>query len=295
MGDAPPLRGIAMLAACLTTLALVACGHSTHANAQAVPAAHPAGVRTESIEVGGMRRTFLLDVPAGRTPMPLVLVYHGDQQTAVETETGDWNGVAGQEHEIVAFLQGVDDTWNAGLNDNAAGNAGADDLAFTRAVLRRIEARYRVDKTRVAAVGFSDGAFLTDLIGCRLAGQVRLIMPMEGELPSSVSPNCRPSRPVSVYEVHATADPFVPYSGGHIDGDPTAPTVLSAPAAVARWAALDHCTAGPSSTNRGASTLKTWARCARGARVTLDTIHGGRHDWPPTVGEIVASALSLAG
>jgi polyhydroxybutyrate depolymerase len=236
-------------------------------------------------------RTYLLDAPRSSEPLPLVLVYHGDTQTAVQTARGDWRGDARQQHEIVAFMQGVDDSWNPGIPGSAAQRAGADDVAFTRAVIRRIEARFKVDRSRVAVAGFSDGAFLTELLGCRLAGEINLIAPMEGQLPSAVSSTCRPSRPVSVYEVHAAADPVVAYRGGPLDGQPGAPTLLSAPASAARWAAIDDCTGTPSSRRGAGSTLKTWAHCARGATVTLNTTSGTTHDWPPGPGELVAGAL----
>jgi polyhydroxybutyrate depolymerase len=298
MGDASPLtaarrpRARLVLAACLTALALAACGHS--APAAHTASAHVAGLHSVTIGVGGMTRTYLLDAPAGggNHPRPLVLVYHGAEDTAAHTAAStDLAAVARRRHEIIAFLQGVDDTWNEGAGNTPARQAGADDVAFTRAVVGRIESGYRVDRARVAAVGFSNGALLADLLGCRLAAQVRLIVPVEGQLPVSVSPGCRPAQPVSVFEVHGTADASIPYGGGHFAGIGGGTTVLSAPAAAARWAALDRCSATASSTTHGSSTLAVYAGCADGAGVTLDTIHGGTHAWPPDIGELVADAL----
>jgi polyhydroxybutyrate depolymerase len=291
VGNAPPLRS-ALFTACLTALALTACGHAAPATQ---PTARAARARQGSIRVQGMTRTYLLDAPRTNKPLPLVLVYHGDNQTAAETAQGDWRGDAVQQHEIVVFMQGVDDSWNPGIPGSAAARAGVDDVAFTQAVIRRVEADHNVDRSRVAAAGFSDGAFLTQLLGCRLADEIDLIVPMEGELPTSISSTCRPPRPVSVYEVHAAADPVVSYNGGHVDGDPGAPTLLSAPASAARWAAIDGCTHEPSSSRRGGSSLRTWTGCAQGTRVTLDTTSLTRHDWAPDPGAIVAAAVRRLG
>jgi polyhydroxybutyrate depolymerase len=281
-----------MFTACLTALALAACGHAAPA---AQPTARAARVQQDSIRVQGMTRTYLLDAPSTNQPLPLVLVYHGDEQTAAQTAQGDWRGDAAQQHEILVFMQGVDDSWNPGVPGSAAAQAGVDDVAFTQAVIRRVEAGHNVDRSRVAVSGFSDGAFLTQLLGCRLAGEIDLIVPVEGQLPSSISSTCRPSRPVSVYEVHAAADPVVAYNGGHIDGDPNAPTVLSAPASAARWAAIDGCSQGPASSRRGGSSLRAWRHCARGVSVTLDTTSGTTHDWPPDPGAIVGAAVRRLG
>jgi polyhydroxybutyrate depolymerase len=297
MGHAPPLRVAAVISACLSALALAACGHAAPAK-QSAPttspttqaAARTANVQKLSIRVGGMRRTYLLDVPSGRYPLALALVFHGDTQTAVQTETGDWKGVAAQFNMIIAFMQGVGDSWNAGNGPNGATRAKANDIAFTRAVIKRVEANHDVDTSRVAAVGFSDGAFLTDLIGCRLADQVHLIMPMEGQLLTSTSAGCHPARPVSVFQVNQTADPEVAYGGGPVE--PTG-AVLSASAAIARWRALDQCTGSAASSHHfGGQTYQKWAHCAGGTTVTLDTIQGGRHDWPPSAGYLAAEALS---
>jgi polyhydroxybutyrate depolymerase len=285
------LKRVVGPAVCLSTLVLAACGHA--APAASTPTAHAAGLKTISIQVQGKTRTLLLDAPPSSKPLPLVLVYHGAEETAAQTagET-DFSAVAHRRHEIVAFMQGVDNTWNEGAGNTPARQAGTDDVAFTRAAIRRIEATHRVDRSRVAAAGFSNGALMVDLLGCRLAGQIDLIVPVEGQLPVSVSPGCRPARPVSVYEIHGTADASIPYGGGHFDGIGGGTTVLSAPAAVRRWAALDRCRGGSATHTAGSSTTLTYARCAGGARVALDTIHGGTHAWPGGIGELVAGALS---
>ena len=275
-----------MLVACITALVLAACGQSA---LHAAPRDHTLRGQKISIRIQGVKRTFVLDAPASTAPLPLALVFHGDSQTALQTETGDWNGVAAAEHLIIAFPQGVGESWNAGDGPNPATRAGVNDVAFAKAVIRRVESSHNVDKARVAAIGFSDGAFLTDLIGCRMAGQVHLIMPMEGQLLSSTSATCHPEKPLSVFQVNATADPAVAYRGGPVD---RGPTVLSAQASSARWAALDRC-AGATATSRHfeGQTDTTRTHCAGGMTVTLDTIRGGDHDWPPGAGTIAATAI----
>ena len=276
-----------MLVACMSALVIAACGQPA---LTAHPVEHAVRGQKISIRVQGVKRTFLLDAPASTTPLPLALVFHGDSQTALETETGDWSGVAATEHMIIAFPQGVGKSWNAGDGPNPATRAGVDDVAFAKAVIHRVESSYKVDKARVAAIGFSDGAFLTDLIGCRMAATVHLIMPVEGQLLSSTSGSCHPAKPLSVFQVNATADPEVAYSGGHADGGPT---VLSAPASSARWAVLDHCTEVSSTSHHfDAQTDTTRTHCAGDTTVTLDTIHGGDHDWPPGAGVTAAAAIS---
>jgi polyhydroxybutyrate depolymerase len=273
-------------------LVLVACGQSAAGSAGSGSA--PGGTRTFTLPSGGHQRTFLVFTPpgGGSRARPLVLVYHGADDTAThQVSLTDFKRVARTRDEIVVYLQGYRDTWNEGAGHTPAHQAGINDVAFTQAVLRFVEAHYSIDRRRIAAAGISNGALLTELLGCRLAADLTYVVPVEGQLPVSVSPGCRPARPISVLEVHGTADTVIPYHGGHFVGVGGGTSVLSAPASAARWAALDRCHGPTRSRHSGSSTFDVQRGCASGVTVTLDTIHGGQHVWPPNIGVLVANAL----
>jgi polyhydroxybutyrate depolymerase len=254
----------------------------------------PSGTSTVTITSQGRSRTFLLDAPSGAGPHPLVLVFHGAEDTAAHTiaET-DFSTLAAEKGWIIVYPQGFDDTWNEGAGNTPAHAAGVDDVFFTQQILRYVEAHYAVDRRRIAAVGESNGALLAELLGCRIASQLTLIVPIEGQLPTSFSPGCAPTRPVSVFEVHGTADASIPYGGGHFDGVGGGTTVLSAPASARRWAALDRCRTGsPSARASGSSTFTSYSGCGSGASVVLDTIHGGVHEWTPGIAVLVSGQFS---
>lgn len=261
---------------------------------RASSSAGPDGTRIFTITSEGHRRTFVVYAPTGgKGPHPLVLVYHGVDDTAVHTlaET-DFASVAGADDQIVVYPQGYDNSWNEGAGNTPAHAAGFNDVVFTQQIVRYMEAHYAIDRHRIAAAGISNGALLTELLGCRIASQITEIVPIEGQLPVSVSPGCRPSRPITVLEVHGTADTAIPYGGGHFNGVGGGTTVLSAPASARRWATLDGCRMGtPSSQTSGDSTFTTYSSCSRGVTVTLDTIHGGQHVWPANIGVLVGDSL----
>ncbi len=319
-----PARGPLTLLAVLGGLLLTACGAradtgsvahrltTVAARHVAVPAARvsagPAGTRRVTIRSGGHTRTFLVDAPAGGTGRhPLVLVFHGTPDTARHTiaET-DFEDVASQHHWIVVFPQGYGQSWDDGVGGTPAEHAAINDVRFTQQILRFMEARYRVDRRHVVAAGFSNGALLTQLLGCRLAGELSLAVPIEGQMWRALSPACRPSRPISVFEIHGTADTVLPYRGGTFQD---IPDLLPAPASAARWATLDRCATdspttrtiaaatspqdeGPSLiTDEGASQITTYHGCAARTSVTLDTIDGGIHEWTPNIANIVLTAM----
>jgi polyhydroxybutyrate depolymerase len=296
-------RLAAAATAALSLTLLSSCGSSASSppatnttGTTAAPHTMSPGDHVVSITVDGRARSFIVHVPPSPpiANRPLILVFHGAEDSDQSTAKGtDFESVADQFGEVVAFLQGYDDTWNEGAGHTPAEQAHVDDVAFTAAVIAKIEALVSFDHSRIVASGFSNGALMVEDLGCRLAPELSLIVPVEGELPASVSATCSPLHPISVYEIHATADAVIPYGGGPFDGVGGGTTVLSAPSSVARWAALDHCspTATVSSRTNGI-TLTGYAKCDGNATVTLRTIEGGSHQWGASIGLLVTEALT---
>jgi polyhydroxybutyrate depolymerase len=220
-------------------------------------------------------------------------VFHGAGDTAEGTaQSTDFESVADKYGEVVAFLQGYDDTWNEGAGHTPAERAHLNDVQFTADVIAKIETLLSFDRHRIAAAGFSNGALMVQYLGCKLASKLALIVPVEGELPVSVAASCAPKDYLSVYEIHGTADSTIPYGGGPFAGEGGGTTVLSAPASVAKWAKLDHCATKPTTTYPTAGIkLTSYTRCRGGVTVTLRTIIGGTHEWGAAIGVLVTEAI----
>jgi polyhydroxybutyrate depolymerase len=273
---------------------------SAHASAAAGTSSAPAGSATAgpfdrevTLQVDGRERSMLVHAPSQSGPLPLVLVFHGAGDTAKGTASAtDFERAGDERGFVVAFLQGYQNTWNEGAGHTPAEVAGIDDVAFARAAVGRVERMLSIDREHVAAVGFSNGALMVDLLGCRMADVIRLVVPVAGPLPVSVAKSCAPSAPISVLEVHGTADGSIPYDGGSFAGIGGGTTVLSAPDAVARWASLDGCsgraTSAPSSSG---VRMTSYSGCPAGVSVQLRTLVGAGHGWPDDIGELVAGAL----
>ncbi len=265
---------------------------AAHRSSRLPPLARTAGgtngMQSFTITAGGRRRTFLLYVPPNDGPthrLPLVIAYHAASGTA--QALASTNFLADDEQRqnmIMVFPQGYGDTWNDDAGDPPAEAAHVNDIAFTTAMLRQIERGYYVDMKRVVATGLSNGAIFTELLGCRVPGDFTLIVPVEGQIATTFSRTCRQPKPISAYEIHATADPTIPYRGGRFYGDGGPVYVLSAPASARRWAQLDRCSPKGTSAQSavsGGSVLTRYKRCTDGVGVTLESVQGGAHDWPP--------------
>jgi len=251
------------------------------------------GDHTIKLVVGHLSRSLILHVPphAAIARRPLLLIYHGITDTAGGTEQQtDFTQVADRTGELVAFMQGYENSWNEGTGNSPAARAHINDVGYTLAAIAKLEGRVTFDHARIVAVGFSNGALMVEDLGCRIAGRLAMIVPVEGELAVTMARSCRPARQISVYEVHGTADTAIRYGGGPINGNGA--VVLSAPKSIARWAQLNHCAARPvTSPTRSSIKVTTYSRCRRSVTTRLRTIVGGVHQWGSNIGEIVASVL----
>ena len=291
--------------ACVAALLLTSCGNAAatssvtrapNSSSAHATAARP-GLWRYTVRSGGRTRTYLLYVPHGYTakhPLPLVLVFHGITDTALGTTTmNDLLAVDKRRNNmLLAYMQGYENSWNDTAGHTPAEVAHVNDVAFTVAALRQIESVYAVDRRRVVDTGFSNGALASELFGCRIAAYLTLLVPVEGQMPTSVSPGCRPAAPISVFEIHGTADQVIPYDGGTFTAYGGSTTVLAAPASAARWATLDGCRSTIATVTTSTATISGYTRCRGGVSVELESIQGGDHQWPDAFGELIETLIA---
>jgi polyhydroxybutyrate depolymerase len=247
-------------------------GTSTGASAHV---AVPVGSSTQTLEIGGRKRTFRVYRPAGLAdPAPLVVMLHGGFGTAAQAEGYyGWDAEADAAHFLVAYPDGVDRAWNAGGGCcGTPAKQGVDDVGFITAMISTLRAEVAVDPDRVYATGISNGG----LMAYRLACDTKLFAAI-GPDSATLLGSCPSPAPVSVIHIHGTADHNIPYQGGPGDGPgnidgPAVPTV------VAQWRATDGCPA-PTATVAGVVATSV-SDCPDGRAVELITIAGAGHQWP---------------
>jgi polyhydroxybutyrate depolymerase len=140
--------------------------------------------------------------------------------------------------------------------------AGADEIGAVTRTLQAIERSACIDPRRVYLTGISNGGGMANLLACRFPGRFAGVVEFAPAIGGIA--DCRPSRPVSMLEVHGSADPIVPY--GPI------------PAFVAAWARLDGCSPAPAVARvRPKLTRRRWSGCRGGAVVEHLRLAGGHH------------------
>jgi polyhydroxybutyrate depolymerase len=236
-------------------------------------------------------------VPARRlgAPAPLVLALHGGGGHAefmADDERYGLISAAERDGYVVAFPSGHSRlprgrlaTWNAGGCCGAARDTASDDLGFLRALVERIAAEHPVDRTRVIAVGMSNGGMMAYRLACEAADLVAGIVAVAGTEAYVDAAACKPSRPVSVLHIHARDDTHVLFGGG---AGPDAfrdrsqvMDFVSVPETVSRWRTRLGCRADAEPVlERPGARCERHAACRGGVELQLCVTDGGGHSWP---------------
>lgn len=291
------------LIASLALLALVA--------APACSSSHPAPAALTGDDGGGPvrgeydpvpfggSRPVKLYVPSGYTgaPTPLVILLHGYSANGEEEELYlGLRQVAEAKTVLYAHPDGTmnpagDRFWNATDACCDFYGSNVDDSGYLTSLVKEIGTRYAVDPDRVYFIGHSNGGFMSYRMACDHADMVAAIVSLAGAMWEDTS-RCKPSAPVSVLEVHGTADNEVLYDGasgvandGGLVNDGAYP---GATTSVADWATFDGCATPPDTSLppldidasiAGAETRVTRyaAGCRSGSEVDLWTIQGEGH------------------
>jgi polyhydroxybutyrate depolymerase len=225
---------------------------------------------------GGVERTAILHVPpaAAGQRLPLLVGLHGAGGKFFESYSG-FSVLADSEGFIAVYPNPIDKAdgntfWN--INNRQAGG-GPDDVQFISDLLDYVESNLCVDTSRVYAAGVSNGGGMAARLACELSSRFAAFASIAGGYGSL--PPCHPTNPVSVVEVHGTADGSVPYNGSPPTGAGAVRPWLWA------WHEHDGCQGGPA-VSRIAPRVERyeWSDCAQGSAVEHIEIFGGGHQLP---------------
>jgi len=172
------------------------------------------------ITVEGMQpRTYQLIEPTSNnsiTPIPLLLAFHsrtGNAQTILtDSQLGSY--VDPMNFILIAIngsIQEVSSSWNAGTCCSTSTDYQINDLLLTEKIIDSVKNRYNIDKTRIWAVGHSNGGMMSFHLACDLSEIITGIALVGGAL---MDDSCSPTKPVSIFQIHGNLDPTIPYNGG---------------------------------------------------------------------------------
>jgi len=158
-----------------------------------------------------------------------------------------------------------------------------DDVAFLAGLVSVVSEHLNIDQKRVYLVGHSNGGWMAYRAACERADLFAAIASLAGATYYEAS-DCSPAEPVSVLQIHGTADEAVDYNGGLL---PTGEPLPSAHETVGRWADYNGCGGLSEETEPtmdldlnvagNDSTVSYYSHAPAGIGVELWTMHGGTH------------------
>ena len=174
--------------------------------------------------------------------------------------------------------------WNGGDCCGEAAANQVDDVGFVRTLIEDLSTLINIDRKRVYATGFSNGAIMAYRLACELSDQIAAIAPVGA---TQGMPNCQPGRPVSIQHFHGTEDRLNPYESGYGPGGGV--DFASVEDTIQFWVMQNRCPPQAQVSESGSIIHELYAPCDQGAGVELYTIVDGEHAWPG--GESVSSEV----
>ncbi|MBK9071677.1 MAG: hypothetical protein IPL79_11845 [Myxococcales bacterium] len=213
---------------------------------------------------------------------PLLVVLHGyGLDAAWEADYLLLHEVADAAGMLLVLPNGVPDAsgkrfWN-GTDCCLIDGEHVDDVGYLAAVIAQMQARYDVDAARVFVIGHSSGAFMAHRLACERGELLTGIVSLAGGQWLDAA-DCPAGPPVSVLQIHGTADAIVWYAGGA--------TYPGAIETANRWLARNGCPdalAMDGALDLDAlllgdeTTIATSSGCDEATMVELWSIVGGAH------------------
>lgn len=164
----------------------------------------PAPGGTVDLEVDGMARLYIVDVPASydiNKPYRLIMAFHGAGLAAQSFRSFFKLTPATQDEAIVAYLEAL---------GNPTGWDYKRDIPYFDAVATQLKAQYCVDESRIFATGHSSGGYFTNALGCQRGNVLRGIGPFSGG--AAFTANCQDH--VAAWISHGNMDNIVPTMEG---------------------------------------------------------------------------------
>ncbi|MFN0088733.1 MAG: alpha/beta hydrolase family esterase [Acidimicrobiales bacterium] len=233
-------------------------------------------------ELAGRPRTWTTVLPAGQlgeVELALLVVLHGVGGGGEGMRTLGFDALAAARGVMVVYPDGVGGGWNdgrPGLEPLVDGPA-VDDVGFLRELVEHAVAR-GADPSRIAFVGFSNGAMMAGRFACERAELVRAVVLVGGAGAPELASTCRPARPVALLQMSALDDPVVPYAGGPVasHGGRSRGTVGPAAELIGFWSETNGCVDRVEAAAPGG--VVSSARCAAAPVVQRRLTRGG-HQW----------------
>lgn len=232
-----------------------------------------------TIQHNGLERSYIIYIPTtytGNTPVPLILNFHGHGSSAFsQMNYGDMRPIADMAGFIIVHPQATvmygDTHWNVDIELNS----DVDDIDFLDTLLDSVQNEFNIDAKRIYSTGYSNGARMSFLLGCKLNHRIAAVSGVAGLMSEVNQTQCSQLyHPTPVLQIHGTNDSIISYQGTK--------------EFLRFWVSANNCNEDPIiwnipdiNLNDGISLQYTIFRnMDNGINVEHIKVNGGGHHWP---------------
>lgn len=190
--------------------------------------------------VGGERPVTVNLPETLASPAPLLILLHSASTSGAHQENYMKLGPVAKKNGIIYIApDGMTNPegkrfWNASKSCCNRYKEEVDDVAYINSLIDEISAKTPVDPKRIYFIGHSNGAFMSFTFACK-TNKVAAIVAIAGAM--DAEPDCAPSTPVSLLNIHGTSDKTIKIDGGVMNNN----SYTSAKSTLTRIALVNKC------------------------------------------------------
>ena len=178
---------------------------------------------TPNYTVGGDRPVTVNLPDTLANPAPLLILLHSASTSGAHQENYMHLGPVAKKNGLIYIApDGMTNPegkrfWNASKSCCNRYKQEVDDVAYINSLIDEISKKTPVDPHRIYLIGHSNGAFMSFTFACK-TNKVAAIVAIAGAM--DTDSDCTPSTPVSLLNIHGTADKTIKVTGGVMNNFP---------------------------------------------------------------------------
>ncbi|CAN2187990.1 LpqC Poly(3-hydroxybutyrate) depolymerase [Candidatus Nanopelagicaceae bacterium] len=178
---------------------------------------------TPNYTVGGDRPVTVNLPDTLANPAPLLILLHSASTSGAHQENYMRLGPVAKKNGLIYIApDGMTNPegkrfWNASKSCCNRYKQEVDDVAYINSLIDEISKKTPVDPHRIYLIGHSNGAFMSFTFACK-TNKVAAIVAIAGAM--DADSDCTPSTPVSLLNIHGTADKTIKVTGGVMNNFP---------------------------------------------------------------------------
>jgi polyhydroxybutyrate depolymerase len=177
-----------------------------------------------ALSIGGMTRHYILYAPPNLAEgAPLLIAFHPSSSSGDKMRNmsgAALEGLARKYGFAVAYPFGYEGHFNDCRRAATyhARTKNIDDIGYTRAIIDDVANRYKINRSHVYALGYSNGGHMVLRLALQTPDMIAGIIAISANLPVPENNDCQinDGRPVSVVLIEGTKDKINPYQGGEV-------------------------------------------------------------------------------